>query len=98
MTADTILLDYLFSRSIEANDLGFPSHGKDNSMSQTIRHLEVQTPEFVVVWHMTIATGGVRSMTAALPSRIIRRHHMAIDTGFRRIGEVAFGVADLQGE
>jgi hypothetical protein len=85
MTADTILMYHISSGLMNKNYLWFKPEGKHGCVAHSVFGLKKVFVENVVVRYMAIVAIGVFAVRTVPPGGILRRHNMAIDTGFRLI-------------
>jgi hypothetical protein len=98
MATNAILMNHISSGFMNKNNLRFQTKGKHRSMTHSIFRLEKILVEHVVVWHVALVTIGVLPVRTVVPGGILRRHNVAVDTGFRIIRQIRIGFAHVKKE
>lgn len=95
VAADAIGLDDFFRDLGGSKDLGFLSEREDRRVADSVVSFERVFVEGVVVGDVAVVTGGDVGVAGVFPRGVVGPHDVAVDAGFRVVGEVAGGAADM---
>jgi len=63
---------------------------------ESVFRLEIVFVEHIVMGNVAVVAVRPLTMGAVRPGSVLRGHDMAIDTGFRFVGEIGGGIGDFQ--
>jgi hypothetical protein len=97
MTTDAVFLNGFPAGFADINGLWFDPERENRCMAQTIFGFEEIFAEGIIVRHVAIGADSHIAVRAVRPVVIVGIHHMAVDTGFRTVGEVGMGAGNVEG-
>ncbi len=96
MTVNTVGLHHFPAFLFYKDHLGFSPQGKYGGMTQTVLCLEIIFIKNIIMRNMAVIAMGMLSVGTVAPGGILRRHDMAVHTGFGFVRKIGWSIADME--